>query len=759
MGLMPDGGIESEAVILNEISMWSGSKADYSNPAAGQSLPTIRELLFEGRNREAQEMMYESFIPNLDKGTASYGTYQYLGDLKIDYIYPSSGDVTNYKRGLDLKKGVAYTTFERDGATFYRRYFASRDRDVLIIHLSSSELELVGFSLNLTRPECEAAESCESGAIKISGELESGQEDVEGLKYSAYIDIECIGDDKTTYISDGGVITVTNCDEAWIVISAATTFFEGDKYDQRAEEILNEALTGDAREYEEEAIRSYQALYDRAKLTIKGNDEISLLPTNQRIEAFQHKDDPSLAALYYNYARYLMISSTRVGSLPPNLQGLWARTTQTPWNGDYHTNINVQMNHWGVEPGNLSELHLPLIELTKRLVESGKESAKSFYGEDAQGWVAHMMTNIWEFTAPGFHPKWGATNTGGAWLCAHLWEHYLYTNDREYLEEIYDVIKGAAEFFLSAMVVDPNSGWLVTAPTSSPENTVLVGDDPTPVSICMAPTMDVQLVRELFSNVISASKILGVDADFAKSLAKACKMMPPHKISEDGYLQEWLEDYKQNEPHHRHVSHLYGLHPGNQISVVKTPELADACRETLELRGDGGTGWSRAWKMNFWARLADEDRAYKLFKNLLTPAYTAENPNKHTAGSFPNLFCSHAPFQIDGNWGGASGVSEMLIQSQDGFINLLPALPIAWREGELEGFRVRGGATISLKWSDGIASEATFCADNNGSFKFKTPDFADVITVEMGGKTKIYKNKEYITLNAIGGEAITLKFE
>lgn len=308
------------------------------------------------------------------------------------------------------------------------------------------------------------------------------------------------------------------------------------------------------------------------------------------------------------YCAYQMLADMDIGysypvadeSMPPNLQGLWANEPGTPWNGDYHTNINVQMNHWPLEQGNLTELYLPLIDLVKRLVESGEESAKSFYGENARGWVLHMMTNVWNYTAPGEHPSWGATNTGGAWLCAHLWEHYLFTGDRNYLSEIYPIIKGASEFFYSTMVKEPKHGWLVTAPTSSPENSFyLKGKDRTPISVCMGPTMDIQLVRELYSNVITASHILSVDSLYADSLKKAICQLPPHQISKKGYLMEWLEDYEETDVHHRHVSHLYGLHPGNQISVYNTPELAEACKVTLNRRGDEGTGWSRAWKINF----------------------------------------------------------------------------------------------------------------------------------------------------------------
>ncbi len=368
-----------------------------------------------------------------------------------------------------------------------------------------------------------------------------------------------------------------------------------------------------------------------------------------------------------------------------------------------------------------------------------------------------MMTNVWNYTAPGEHPSWGATNTGGAWLCAHLWEHYLYTQDKDYLRRIYPVLKGAARFFSSTTVQEPRHGWLVTAPTSSPENSFYVpGDSVTPVSICMGPTMDVQLLTELYTNVIAAARLLDCDADYVAKLEADLKRFPPMQISKEGYLQEWLEDYKEVDVHHRHVSHLYGLHPGNLISPDATPELAEACRMTLNRRGDGGTGWSRAWKINFWARLGDGNRAWKLFKSLLHPAVDAATGG-HGSGTFPNLFCSHPPFQIDGNYGGAAGVGEMLLQSHEGFIHLLPALPDSWTTGSFRGMRVRGGASIDLDWKDGRATRAVVTALVPGKFTLKMPAGAVRAQVKIGGRTHTYK-KTVFPLDLNKGEAATIHF-
>lgn len=766
LGMMPDGGIDREHIVLNEISMWSGMEADYSNPEAARCLPAIQQLLFDGKNKEAQEMMYRNFVPRKPEKGGTYGSFQVLGELNIDYLYETSPNWQgplmgnhaqwggNYSRYLDLTESVAYTILFSEGKKYERNYFVSRDRDVILIRLRCTQPGSINFRVGIDR-KGERSVTLTDGRLKLAGVLDSGKEGTDGVKYAAYVDVQCSGKDALRG-NEGKTIAVQRADEAWIIISAATSYLEGDGYDRKAKELLHQVTNGSFEGLQEEAVRSYQKLYNRANLSIKGDERTESLPTNERIALFQQKDDPSLAALYYNYGRYLLISSTRPGSLPPNLQGLWANTIETPWNGDYHTNINVQMNHWPVEQGNLSELHLPLIELTKGLVASGEQTAKAFYGEHAKGWVAHMMTNVWHYTAPGEHPSWGATNTGGAWLCAHLWEHYLYTGDKTYLKEIYPVLKGASEFFLSTMVKEPTHGWLVTAPTSSPENSFYIGNDPTAISVCMGPTMDTQLIYELYNNVIQAAGTLGIDNGYSRQLAAAIKKLPPHQISKEGYLMEWLEDYKETDIHHRHVSHLYGLHPGNQISLTHTPELAAACRQTLERRGDGGTGWSRAWKINFWARLGDGNRAYKLFKSLLTPAYTDANPLKHGSGTFPNLFCSHSPFQIDGNWGGTAGISEMLLQSQDGVINPLPALPDSWKEGQLKGFKVRGGAAVDLCWQDGKTSKISITADYANRFRVKIPAEASVITVKQGKRTSTLKGKEYIDLNLKKGEKVVI---
>ena len=734
LGIMPDGGIRQEHIVLNEISLWSGMEADYGNPDASHSLPAIRQLLFEGKNKEAQELMYNSFVPKKEETDGRYGTYQVLGDLNIDFTYNTQSPTLNsqsvdYRRWLDLHDAVAYTTFMCDGVNYRREYFVSRDHDVILVHLTADRKGALNFSAKLSRTE-RCTVTADGNTLRMNGTLESGKAGQGGMKYS--VAMRLISKSGKQAVSSERGMTLIKGKEAWLVISATTSYaaegtdFPGERYVEVCDSLLEvmEPLVTSAKQSH---IAAHRTLYDRVSLTLPATED-DALPTNERILRFAEKGSPALAALYYNYGRYLLISSTRPGSLPPNLQGLWATGVQTPWNGDYHTNINVQMNHWPLEQAGLSELYQPLTTLVERLIPSGKETARIFYGDKATGWVLHMMTNVWNYTAPGEHPSWGATNTGGAWLCAHLWEHYLYSRDKEYLRRIYPILKGAAEFFSSTTVQEPRHGWLVTAPTSSPENAFYVDNDSvTAVSICMGSTMDIQLLTELYMNVIEAACLLNCDADYATRLRADLKNFPPMQISKGGYLQEWLEDYREQDVHHRHVSHLYGLHPGNLITPDHTPGLAEACRVTLNRRGDGGTGWSRAWK---------------LFKSLLHPAVDVKT-GRHGSGTFPNLFCSHPPFQIDGNYGGAAGIGEMLLQSHEGFINLLPALPDSWNTGSFRGMRVRGGAAVDLDWKNGRTVKAVLTAFASGTFTIKMPVGVERAEVKYGNRIEVYAQKKF----------------
>lgn len=724
LGMTPDGGLYREKIVLNDITLWSGAPQDANNYDAYKLLPEIRQLIKEGKNDEAQALMDKSFVCT-GKGSADvpFGCFQMLGDLYLDYTYPGAGTPADYKRTLSLNNAMATTSYQLNGVKYNREYFTDFNGDVAVVRLSADKPGMLNVKVAISRPEM-AAVSMVGKELQMSGQLKSGN-DNPGMKYLTRVQAKLKSGSLST---DGDTLIIKNASEAIIYISTATDF-KNPGYKEQTQRLMAAALKQDYTQQKNKHVAAYKRLFDRVSVNIAGATVD--VPTNQRLLNFHNAPatDNGLPVLFYQFGRYLSISSTRLGLLPPNLQGLWANQIQTPWNGDYHLDVNVQMNHWPVEVSNLSELNLPLAELVKGMVKPGERTAKAYY--NAEGWVAHVITNVWGFTEPGESASWGVTKSGSGWLCNNLWEHYAFTNDKQYLADIYPVLKGSAAFYNSLLVKDDKTGWLVTSPSSSPENAFYLPNGKH-ASICNGPTIDNQIIRELFMNVITAAKALGKDAAFAATLEDRLKQLPPAGVvAKDGRLQEWLEDYKETEPTHRHISHLYGLYPASLITPEATPELAEACKKTLDVRGDDGPSWSIAYKQLFWARLHDGNRAFKLFAGLIKPTYNTEINYGPGGGIYPNMFSAGPPFQIDGNFGGAAAIAEMLLQSHAGFIDLLPALPDAWKAGgEIKGLKARGNYTVDLAWKDGVVTSYKIKGSGtkkvkvkvNGTMKEVTPN-------------------------------------
>jgi len=722
LGAMIYGGVNEQIIQLNEETYWSGGPYSTVKKGGHEKLKEIQQLVVEEKMLEAHNL----FGRHLMGYPVEQQKYQSLANLHLRFDFKK--DFSEYKRWLDLEKGVSGVDYVVDGKKYHQEIFSSHPDQIIAIRISSDVPGSISFTANLRGVRNQAHSNYGTDYFQMDGaspdvlKLTGKSADylgIEGkLRYEAHVKVI---PESGTMTLDGYILRVSNANAVTIYIAAATNFvnYKDVSADQhlRVENYLNKIEQRSYSQIKEAHVRDYQHLFSRTSLSLP-NSVHSFLPTDERMIQIQTTPDPSLAALCYQFGRYLLISSSRPGTQPANLQGIWNNDMNPAWDSKYTTNINTEMNYWAAESANLSECAEPLFQMVKELTDQGAQVAKEHYG--ARGWVFHQNTDLWRVAAPMDGPSWGTFTVGGAWLVNELWEHYQYTQDEKFLGEFYPVMKGAVEFFMDFLTPHPNGKWLVTNPSTSPENfprspgnekyfDEVTGSMIPGTTICAGSSIDMQILSDLFTHYAKACKLLNVDEEFAKKVEEARKKLVPPQIGKDGTLQEWTEDWGQLEENHRHFSHLYGLYPGNVLSLKKTPELMNACKAVLEQRGDGGTGWSRAWKVALWARLKDGNRADKVFKGYLTEQ------------SYPQLFAKcFTPLQVDGSLGMTAGISELLIQSHEGYIELLPALPADWNKGTFKGVCAREGFELEFTWAAGKIKNASILSKEGKVLRLRT---------------------------------------
>lgn len=703
------GNPATEILQLNEATVWSGGPSRNDDSSALAALQKVRELIFENKRKEAADLATKEMKTNNDNGMC----YQPVGNLYLKF--PGHDNYTNYYHDLDLEKAVSTTTYMVNGVTFKREVFSSRPDQVIVLRITADKPGSITFSTSMSSPQKSAVNTKEGNELVLSG-ISGDRDGIKGrVKFKGLVKVK----------TDGGVITasdssvdVKNANSAVLFVSIATNFINYHNLSadetQRAEAYLDKTVIKSYNQLLAGHIQAYQHYFGRVKLDLGVTDSVKK-PTDIRLNEFAHDSDPQLVELYFQFGRYLLISSSQPGGQPANLQGIWNDKMSPPWGSKYTININTEMNYWPSEETNLPEMHEPLVRMVQELSVTGKQTAKTMYG--VGGWVAHHNTDLWRITGPVDGIYSGLWPSGGVWLSTQLWDRYLYNGDKVYLKSVYNALRGAAQFYLEDMVEEPEHHWLVISPSVSPENNPAAYPG---LAIDAGCTMDNQLAFDIFSEVISAAKILHIDEVFAGKLEAARKRLPPMQIGQYSQLQEWLHDLDSPNDHNRHVSNLYGLYPGNQISPYRTPELFDAARTSLIYRGDISTGWSMGWKVNLWARLLDGNHAFSLIRNQLTPAGKNKGSANSGGGTYPNLFDAHPPFQIDGNFGCTAGICEMLMQSDDEALDLLPAIPDEWQNGQVSGLRARGGFEIvNMKWHDCKLTEVKIKSTLGGNCRLR----------------------------------------